>query len=70
MWLFLVVWNLLWGDVVVIEKSVLGSEINPADLKVGDIIYTGHWVPEPVIHRMAQYPRRLRWAEILHYQGG
>ena len=43
------------GDVVVIEKTdFLGiHEINPADLKVGDIvIYNAVWFPEPVIHRI------------------
>ena len=43
------------GDVVVIEKAdFLGiHEINPADLKVGDIvIYNAVWFPEPVIHRI------------------
>ena len=43
------------GDVVVIEKSnFIGiQEINPADLKVGDIIiYKATWFPEPVIHRI------------------
>ena len=43
------------GDVVVIEKSnFLGfQEINPSDLKVGDIIiYQATWFPEPVIHRI------------------
>ncbi len=43
------------GDVVVIEKSnFIGlHEINPADLKVGDIIiYQANWFPEPVIHRI------------------
>jgi len=43
------------GDVVVIEKTnFLGiQEINPSDLKVGDIIiYQATWFPEPVIHRI------------------
>ena len=43
------------GDVVVIEKTnFLGiQEINPADIKVGDIvIYNAVWFPEPVIHRV------------------
>nr|WP_048073876.1 signal peptidase I [Methanobacterium formicicum] len=43
------------GDVVVIEKSnFIGlQEINPSDLKVGDIvIYNATWFPEPVIHRI------------------
>ena len=43
------------GDVVVIEKTdFLGiHEINPTDLKVGDIvIYNAVWFPEPVIHRI------------------
>ena len=43
------------GDVVVIEKTdFLGiHEINPADLKIGDIvIYHAIWFPEPVIHRI------------------
>lgn len=43
------------GDVVVIEKTnFLGfQEINPSDLKVGDIIiYSATWFPEPVIHRI------------------
>ncbi len=44
------------GDVVVIEQTtdVLGlHEINPANLKVGDIvIYHAIWFPEPVIHRI------------------
>jgi signal peptidase I len=43
------------GDVVVIEKTnFLGlQEINPSDLKVGDIvIYNATWFPEPVIHRI------------------
>jgi signal peptidase I len=43
------------GDVVVIEKTnFLGlHEINPEDLKVGDIvIYQATWFPEPVIHRI------------------
>ncbi|NYB52027.1 MAG: signal peptidase I [Methanobacteriaceae archaeon] len=43
------------GDVVVIEKSnFLGiQEINPSNLKVGDIIiYQANWFPEPVIHRI------------------
>ena len=43
------------GDVVVIEKTdFLGiHELNPTDLKVGDIvIYHAIWFPEPVIHRI------------------
>lgn len=43
------------GDVVVIEKTNLFGiqEINPEDLKVGDIIiYHATWFPEPVIHRI------------------
>jgi len=43
------------GDVVVIEKTdFLGiNEINPNDLKIGDIvIYRATWFPEPVIHRI------------------
>jgi len=43
------------GDVVVIEKTnFLGiQEVNPSDLKVGDIIiYHANWFPEPVIHRI------------------
>jgi signal peptidase I len=43
------------GDVVVIEKTnFLGiEEINPSDIKVGDIIiYNATWFPEPVIHRV------------------
>ncbi len=43
------------GDVVVIEKTnFLGfQEINPSDLKVGDIIiYDATWFSEPVIHRI------------------
>ena len=43
------------GDVVVIEKTdFLGiNEINPDDLKIGDIvIYRATWFPEPVIHRI------------------
>jgi signal peptidase I len=43
------------GDVVVIEKTnFLGiNEINPDDLKIGDIvIYNATWFPEPVIHRI------------------
>jgi signal peptidase len=43
------------GDVVVIEKTnFLGiQEVNPSDLKVGDIIiYQATWFPEPVIHRI------------------
>jgi signal peptidase I len=43
------------GDVVLIEKSnFLGlEEINPNNLKVGDIIiYHATWFPEPVIHRI------------------
>ncbi len=43
------------GDVVVIEKTdFLGiNEINPDNLKVGDIvIYHATWFPEPVIHRI------------------
>ncbi|MBW4256368.1 MAG: signal peptidase I [Methanobacteriales archaeon HGW-Methanobacteriales-2] len=43
------------GDVVVIEKTnFLGiQEVNPSDLKVGDIIiYQANWFPEPVIHRI------------------
>jgi signal peptidase len=43
------------GDVVVIEKTNLFGiqEVNPTDLKVGDIvIYNATWFPEPVIHRI------------------
>jgi len=43
------------GDIVVIEKtSFMGlEELNPNDLKVGDIIiYEANWFPEPVIHRV------------------
>ncbi len=43
------------GDVVVIEKTDFFGiqEINPADLKIGDIvIYNAIWFPEPVIHRI------------------
>jgi len=45
------------GDVVVVEKTnLLGlglQEINPSDLKIGDIIiYQATWFPEPVIHRI------------------
>jgi len=43
------------GDVVLIEKTnFLGlEEINPNNLKVGDIIiYHANWFPEPVIHRI------------------
>jgi signal peptidase I len=43
------------GDVVVIEKTSLFGiqEVNPTDLKVGDIvIYNATWFPEPVIHRI------------------
>ena len=43
------------GDVVVIEKTNLFGiqELNPSDLKVGDIvIYNATWFPEPVIHRI------------------
>lgn len=43
------------GDIVVIEKtSFMGlEELNPNDLKEGDIIiYDANWFPEPVIHRI------------------
>ncbi|BDZ67303.1 signal peptidase I [Methanobacterium ferruginis] len=45
------------GDVVVVEKTNLFGlglqEVNPSDLKVGDIIiYQATWFPEPVIHRI------------------
>lgn len=43
------------GDIVVIEKTdFLGiNEINPDNLKIGDIIvYNATWFSEPVIHRI------------------
>ena len=43
------------GDIVVVEKTdFIGlNEINPDDLKIGDIvIYNAIWYPDPVIHRI------------------